>query len=226
MLPNLLHTAFDDLFCDQIRAELAKANVRIHTNARAVSIEGGDAVSSVILENGETIPADMVLVGVGGKPNIDLAKNAGLRITQGGSIWVDAYMRTPDKRIFCRGRLRPEARFLHPQRDSGLAGLHGHGRSPHRRHQSLSNQGAAPDPGHHCRVFNQNRWVVHRQCRPDTPGLRSRRVSLCGGHGRGAGPPSRRPARSGQADRQTDFRRSRGHPSGRPGFRGDCPQAN
>jgi NADH oxidase (H2O2-forming) len=103
MLPNLLHTAFDDLFCNQIRDELASAGVKIHTSVRATSINGGTAVESVSLDSGEKIPADMVIVGVGGKPNVALAQAAGLRITEGGSIWVDAYMRTPRQDIFAVG---------------------------------------------------------------------------------------------------------------------------
>ena len=103
MLPNLLHTAFDDPFCHLIRDELLKAGVKIHTNVRAVSIDGGEAVEAVSLDSGETLVADMVIVGVGGRPNNALAKNAGLRITEGGSIWVDAYMRTPNEKIFAVG---------------------------------------------------------------------------------------------------------------------------
>lgn len=103
MLPNLLHTAFDDPLCDQIRDALFKSGVQIHTHVRAVSIDGGADVEAVTLDNGETIPADMVIVGVGGKPNIALAKTAALPITAGGSIWVDAYMRTTNSKIFAVG---------------------------------------------------------------------------------------------------------------------------
>ena len=95
--------AFDDGFCDEIANELLKAGVKIHTNIRAVSIGGSDYVDSVTLENGEKVPADMVLIGVGGRPNADLAKKAGLRITDGGSIWVDSYMRTTVKNVFAVG---------------------------------------------------------------------------------------------------------------------------
>ncbi len=103
MLPNVLYLAFDDGFCDEIANELLKAGVKIHTNRRAVSIDGSGYVESVTLENGEKVPADMVLIGVGGRPNADLAEKAGLRITDGGSIWVDSYMRTTVKNVFAVG---------------------------------------------------------------------------------------------------------------------------
>ncbi len=103
MLPNLLHLAFDDEFCGQIQSELEQTGVKVRTGVRAVSIDGGNHVTSVTLEGGERIPADMVIVGIGGKPNTELARSAGLRLSEGGSIWVDSYMRTVNERIFAVG---------------------------------------------------------------------------------------------------------------------------
>ncbi|MCB2224135.1 MAG: FAD-dependent oxidoreductase [Actinobacteria bacterium] len=94
MLPHLLQTAFDDEFCDQIRIVLEKAGVIVHTDTLASRITGTDAVESVVLSDGTELPADMVVLGVGGRPSIELAEQAGLRITDRGSIWVDDYMRT------------------------------------------------------------------------------------------------------------------------------------
>jgi NADPH-dependent 2,4-dienoyl-CoA reductase/sulfur reductase-like enzyme len=103
MMPKLLETAFDDEFCDQVAAELMEAGVKIYTGRRAMTVNGGDRVESVTLDNGEKLQADMVIIGVGGKPNIALAEKAGLRISDGGSIWVDAYMRTSVKNVFAVG---------------------------------------------------------------------------------------------------------------------------
>lgn len=103
MMPKLLFFAFDDEYCDLIQQELIQAGVHLHLNQRAVSIQGNPHVTAVTLENGETIPADLVIVGTGGKPNIELAEKAGLRITSGGAIWVDAYMRTNIEHIFAVG---------------------------------------------------------------------------------------------------------------------------
>lgn len=94
MLPCLLQGAFDDEFCQDIQESLEKAGVAVHTGVKATSINGEGRVASVTLETGEEIPADIVVIGVGGLPNVDLARDAGLQITNGGSIWVDAYMRT------------------------------------------------------------------------------------------------------------------------------------
>lgn len=103
MMPKLLYAAFDDEFCDSIAGELNQKGIKIHTGKRAFSIQGPGRLESVVLEGEETIPADMVVIGVGGKPNADLAKKAGLRMTDGGSIWVDSYMRTSAENVFAVG---------------------------------------------------------------------------------------------------------------------------
>ena len=103
ILPKLLYTAFDDEFCDEIETVLAASGVKVRTNSRVMSIEGKQQVESVILEGGEKIAADMVLISVGAKPSSKLAEEAGLRIVENGSIWVDDYMRTNVEDIFAVG---------------------------------------------------------------------------------------------------------------------------
>lgn len=103
MMPKLLSLAFDAEFCDSITEELTKAGVQVHTGKRAVSIEGQNGTKSVILDEGNPLPADILIVGIGGKPNIELAEKAGLMLTKGGSVWVDSYMRTTQKNIFAVG---------------------------------------------------------------------------------------------------------------------------
>jgi len=103
MMPKLLYTAFDDEFCDKVEETLEKAGVKIHTESRVKSINGNGNVSSVTLEGGEELPADVVIVSAGAKPSVDLARDAGLRITEKGSVWVDDYMQTNIRGIFAVG---------------------------------------------------------------------------------------------------------------------------
>jgi 3-phenylpropionate/trans-cinnamate dioxygenase ferredoxin reductase subunit len=58
-------------------------------------------VTGVILSDGSRIDADMVLVGVGITPNIQLAADAGLEVDNG--ILVDEHLRTADLNIFAAG---------------------------------------------------------------------------------------------------------------------------
>lgn len=103
IMPQLLYTAFDDEFCNEVSKVLDSNGVNLHTSSRVVSINGKSRVESVTLEGGETITADMVLISIGAKPSIDLAEDAGLRITDNGSIWVDDYMRTDAEGVFAVG---------------------------------------------------------------------------------------------------------------------------
>lgn len=103
IMPKLLSTAFDDEFCDDAEKELKSLGIILHKQKKVVSINGGDRVDSVTLDNGKQLLADMVIIGIGGKPNVYLAKKAGFLITEGGSVWVDSYMRTKNKDIFAIG---------------------------------------------------------------------------------------------------------------------------
>ena len=58
-------------------------------------------VTGVVLADGRTLPADVVLVGVGGKPNDEIAREAGLECARG--VVVDLEARTSDPSIFAIG---------------------------------------------------------------------------------------------------------------------------
>ncbi|MDR3568426.1 MAG: FAD-dependent oxidoreductase [Syntrophobacteraceae bacterium] len=103
MMPKLLNLAFDDEYCDAVAAQLAQSGVKVHTGRRAVSIEGKEEVTAVVLDDGSSLPADIVIVGVGGRPNTELAQKAGLTLSPRGSIWVNSYMRTSVKNVFAVG---------------------------------------------------------------------------------------------------------------------------
>jgi NADPH-dependent 2,4-dienoyl-CoA reductase/sulfur reductase-like enzyme len=103
VMPTLLYGAFDDEFGDKVADILTVAGVNVHTSSRVVSIDGDRRVESVSLENGDKIVADLVLIGIGAKPSTELARKAGLRIVDNGSIWVDDYMRTEVEDVFAVG---------------------------------------------------------------------------------------------------------------------------
>jgi len=75
--------------------------VTFRLNAGVTGFRGGTAVGAVELADGTTLPADVVVVGVGIQPNIQLAREAGLAVANG--ITVDASLRTSDPLIFAAG---------------------------------------------------------------------------------------------------------------------------
>ena len=75
--------------------------VTIELNAGVQALEGEGTVTGVRLADGRTIPCDAALIGVGGVPNEELAKDAGLACD--GGIVVDLDARTSNPTIFAIG---------------------------------------------------------------------------------------------------------------------------
>lgn len=80
-----------------VRRIHADHGVRFHLGTTAVSI----TERSVVLKNGETIEADLVVAGIGVRPSTSLAEEAGLTIDRG--VVVDAYLETKAPGIFAAG---------------------------------------------------------------------------------------------------------------------------
>jgi 3-phenylpropionate/trans-cinnamate dioxygenase ferredoxin reductase component len=78
------------------------AGIRIHLGVQATAIEAdGTEVTGVSLSDGEHLPADLVVVGVGVLPNIELAAQAGLPVAAG--VIVNEQLLTADPDISAIG---------------------------------------------------------------------------------------------------------------------------
>jgi 3-phenylpropionate/trans-cinnamate dioxygenase ferredoxin reductase component len=87
----------------QVFADLHTAHgvdLRLGTGVREIVGEGG-RVASVTLDDGSSVPADVVLIGVGITPAVELAQEAGLDVDNG--VLVDASLRTSDPDIYAAG---------------------------------------------------------------------------------------------------------------------------
>ncbi len=84
------------------QARHAATGIRIHLGVQATSIESdGAKVTGVSLSDGRHIPADLVVVGVGVLPNVELAAEAGLPVAAG--IIVNEQLVTADPDISAIG---------------------------------------------------------------------------------------------------------------------------
>jgi 3-phenylpropionate/trans-cinnamate dioxygenase ferredoxin reductase subunit len=84
------------------QARHTAAGIRIHLGVQATSIESdGISVTGVSLSDGRHVPADLVVVGVGVLPNVELAAEAGLSVAAG--IIVDEHLLTSDPHISAIG---------------------------------------------------------------------------------------------------------------------------
>ncbi len=100
---SCLWQAFDKRFTDDIEALLTGNGINLLTGSRVKRILGEESVEAIELEGGRRIPADMVILGLGMKPNGVLGQDCGLEMNDAGAIVVDQYMRTSDPDIFAVG---------------------------------------------------------------------------------------------------------------------------
>jgi NADPH-dependent 2,4-dienoyl-CoA reductase/sulfur reductase-like enzyme len=85
-------------------AELHKAHgveFRFGESAAEFHGDAGGRVGSVLTSSGETLPADVVVVGIGAAPNDGLASASGLEVSDG--VLTDAALRTSDPDIYAAG---------------------------------------------------------------------------------------------------------------------------
>ncbi len=112
LLPHCLLVACDSEVCVKVEEQLRQSGVSLFTDRRAKAIHGSGRVKEVELDNGRRIDADAVILGIGVRPNIELATNAGLKVDETAGVWVDSWMRTSDPNIFAAGDCTQKSCFL------------------------------------------------------------------------------------------------------------------
>lgn len=102
LAPRVMARAVTAEVSEYFQERHREAGIRIHLGVQATSIEAeGGKVIGVSLSDGRHLPADLVVVGVGVLPNIELAAEAGLPVAAG--IIVDEYLATADPDISAIG---------------------------------------------------------------------------------------------------------------------------
>jgi len=101
MLPQILNM-LDWEIAKLVERHMESHGVRVRTGTRVESFEGHGKVESVVTDQGR-LPADLVVLAIGVRPNVQLARDAGLEIGPTGALRVDPQMRTSDPDIFAAG---------------------------------------------------------------------------------------------------------------------------
>lgn len=89
--------------------------VDIRERCQVTALIGGDSIEGVQLASGEQIDANLVVIGIGVLPNVELAVSAGLKIDNG--ISIDEFARTDDPTIYAIGDC---ASFVHSRYDRSM----------------------------------------------------------------------------------------------------------
>jgi nitrite reductase (NADH) large subunit len=84
-----------------LRDAMQQRGIGVHLDAQTKAIVGDGKVEAVELGDGTRLPADLVIMSVGIRPQCDLARAAGLDVGRG--VIVDDRMTTSDARIYALG---------------------------------------------------------------------------------------------------------------------------
>lgn len=101
LMPTLMERQLDEAAGWLLKSALEARGQTILTGADTAEILGTDAVEGVKLKDGRVIPASLVVMAVGIRPNTALAREAGLAVGRG--IQVDDHMVTSDANVLAVG---------------------------------------------------------------------------------------------------------------------------
>ena len=103
ILDHCLIANFDEEFALAGENKIKEKGVKLYLKTAVEEIIGENKVEKVKLNSGKEIPADLVIMAVGARPNVRLAKEAGIKIIEKGGVEVDKFMRTNIPDIYAAG---------------------------------------------------------------------------------------------------------------------------
>lgn len=101
LLETLMERQLDPVAAQLLKQSLERRGLQFHMPAQTTRIHGTDRVTAVEFADGTIIHADLVVMAAGIRPNIELAKAAGLRCDRG--VLVNDTMQTFDPCIYAVG---------------------------------------------------------------------------------------------------------------------------
>ena len=98
---SLMERQLDKPAAELLKVALERKGLRFLLSAQTAGILGEDRVTGILFKDGTQIPADLVVMTAGVRPNIELAAGAGLHCER--AIVVDDTLQTFDPRIYAVG---------------------------------------------------------------------------------------------------------------------------
>jgi len=102
LAPQIL-TLFDEDFAGILRQYLEKKGVKIFISEGIQSLKGKNGKVTHVQTVAREVEADVVLMSLGIRPQVELAKQAGLKIGETGAVWVDEKMETSAEGVYAAG---------------------------------------------------------------------------------------------------------------------------
>lgn len=101
MQPHVLAGYFDAQAAGIIEQAFRKQGVTLMTGRKVVKVDARGETCTVTLDSGESVDADLLLVGVGVAPVTDFLKDSGIEVDRG--VLVDDHMKTSDPNVWAAG---------------------------------------------------------------------------------------------------------------------------
>lgn len=101
LMPHLMERQLDPVAGAMLRQDLVSRGIDVITNAQTEEISGTNHATHVVLADGREIPADLVVMAIGIRPNVELARTSGLAVNRG--IEIDDRLQTSDSAIYAIG---------------------------------------------------------------------------------------------------------------------------
>jgi len=101
--PHIMSRHLDPEMAEKIEPAITGAGIDLRLSTSVTKVEENGNFLSLSLSSGDVIEADFILCAKGVKPNVDLAREAGLKIGVTGGIEVNPYLQTSDPSIYAAG---------------------------------------------------------------------------------------------------------------------------
>ena len=102
LAPQIL-TLFDEDFAGILQQYLEKKGVTIFTSEGIQALKGREGKVTHVQTVAHQLEADAVLMSLGIRPQVELAKQAGLKIGETGAVWVNEKMETSAEGVYAAG---------------------------------------------------------------------------------------------------------------------------
>lgn len=99
IMPNV----FDHQITDILQEEIKKHNINLKLNEAVTKFIGTTKIEKVVTSKGNEIPADLVIIATGFRPNTSFIEDTNINMLSNGAIIVDEYGRTSIDDIYAAG---------------------------------------------------------------------------------------------------------------------------
>lgn len=100
---RILNAVFDKEITDVLQEEIISHKVDLRLNEAVSELTGNTKVKGIITNKGETIPADVVIIATGVKPNTSFLKDSGIKMLPNGALIIDEHGKTSIEDIYAAG---------------------------------------------------------------------------------------------------------------------------